>query len=82
MFSYKVCGITVAADGTEDDMVHCLKAGQPCAAGKDVLQQARVTEAVVAMEEEEDEGETFENENLIEEDGSDDEVERNENVEE
>lgn len=72
----------MAADGTEDDMIHCLKEGQPCAAGREMLQQARVsvTEAVVAMEEEEDEGETFDNENLIEEYGSDDEVEEDDEV--
>ncbi|KAL7381452.1 hypothetical protein ABVT39_005702 [Epinephelus coioides] len=53
--------------------------GCDCASGKDLLQQARLAEAVVEEEEEEDEGETFDNKHLIEEDGSDDEVDEMDN---
>ena len=35
--SFKCCGLNLANDGTEDDNIHCLKKGQPCAAGKEKL---------------------------------------------
>ena len=31
--SFRICAITVATDGSEDDQIHCLKEGQPCHAG-------------------------------------------------
>ncbi|KAL7382417.1 hypothetical protein ABVT39_021878 [Epinephelus coioides] len=39
--SFKVCGLSVKSDGSEDDLIACFKEGQPCAAGRDMLTQAR-----------------------------------------
>ena len=36
--SFKHCGLTVATDGSEDHLIHCLKPSQPCAAGFTQLQ--------------------------------------------
>jgi hypothetical protein len=33
------CGITTNIDGSDDHEIHCFKAGEPCAAGKSVLQE-------------------------------------------
>ena len=34
---FKHCTLTVAADGSEDLLIHCLKPSRPCAAGLDRL---------------------------------------------
>ncbi|XP_033493159.2 uncharacterized protein LOC117263673 [Epinephelus lanceolatus] len=39
--SFKVCGLSVKSDGSEDDVIACFKEGQPCAAGRDMLTRAR-----------------------------------------
>ena len=36
-----VRGLTVAADGREDHLIHCFKEGEPCAAWREMLAQAR-----------------------------------------
>ena len=61
---FKVCGLTVAADGSEDHLIHCFKEGEPCAAGREMLAQARQGEQEdngEAEQQEEDEVEEFEN---------------------
>lgn len=35
--SFKHCTLTVAADGSEDLLIRCLKPNQPCAVGQDRL---------------------------------------------
>ena len=35
--SFKSCGLNINVDGSEDDVIHCLKQAQPCAAGRDML---------------------------------------------
>ncbi len=75
--SFKVCGLTLAADGKDNDLIHCFKEGQPCAAGREMLAWARQREMagveegeMVEMEEEEnDSEEEFENEFVVEDDG-------------
>ncbi|KAK0153246.1 DNA (cytosine-5)-methyltransferase 3A [Merluccius polli] len=47
ILSFKVCGLTVAADGSEDHLIHRFKEGEPCASGP---------ELVDVGEEEEEEG--------------------------
>ncbi|KAL2091434.1 hypothetical protein ACEWY4_013697 [Coilia grayii] len=73
--SFKECGLTVAPDGSEDHFIHCFKEGEPCAAGKAMLVQARQGLQVDdgEAEQQEDEGEEFENE-LVVEDDDDEEV--------
>lgn len=62
-----MCGLTVAADGSEDHLIHCFKEGQPCQAGRDLLVRAR-GEAAEAFEEEHesDEEQEFKNKLVIE----------------
>ena len=51
--------------GSEDHLIHCLNKAEPCAAGRDMLAQARQGEQEddgEAEQQEEDEGEEFENE--------------------
>ena len=59
--SFKVCGLTLKDDGSEDDLIHCFKTGQPCAAGRDALAQLRQrgdeNRTQVAQDEENDEEE-------------------------
>ena len=35
--SMKSCGLALAIDGTQDDLISCFKEGKKCAAGKDLL---------------------------------------------
>ena len=59
-----MCGLTVAADGSEDHLIHCFKEGESCAAGREKLAQARRGEQEddgEAEQPEEQEGEEFEN---------------------
>ena len=35
--SFKSCGLNINVDGSEDDVIHCLKQAQPCAAGREML---------------------------------------------
>ena len=37
--SFKSCAITTRVDGSEDDVIHCFKENQPCAAGRSLLAQ-------------------------------------------
>ncbi|KAH7711885.1 pogo transposable element with KRAB domain-like protein [Aphelenchoides avenae] len=39
--SFKACGISTALDGSEDDLIHCLKEGNGMPNGVDSLVQAR-----------------------------------------
>ena len=34
---FKFCGLNLVNDGTEDDLIHCLKKGQLCEAGRQKL---------------------------------------------
>ncbi|GAA6077977.1 zinc finger protein 540-like [Tachysurus ichikawai] len=72
--SFKVCGLTVASDGSEDHLIHCFKEREPCASGRELLVQARQAELAEAGEgevEESDE-EEFANELVIEDRRDDD----------
>ncbi|KAL7073191.1 hypothetical protein ACQ4LE_007554 [Meloidogyne hapla] len=40
--SFKVCGITNAADGTEDNEINCFKPDGPVPNGRELLRQARI----------------------------------------
>jgi len=54
--SFKTCGITNAVDGSEDDVISCLKDGYPCEKGKYLLQASREAQEQELIEcEEEDE---------------------------
>ena len=59
-----MCGLNVAADGSEDHLIHCFKKGEPCAAGREMLAQARQEKQQEddgeAEQQEEDEGKEFE----------------------
>ena len=73
---FKVCGLTVAADGSEDHLIHCFNEGEPYAAGREMLAQARQGEQEdngEAEKQEEDEGEEFENELVVGDDDDDEE---------
>ncbi|XP_061880116.1 uncharacterized protein LOC133631936 [Entelurus aequoreus] len=68
----EVCGLTVAADGSEDQLIYCFKEGQPCQAGREMLLRARQQAAAVLQEEEEsDEEQQFLNELVIEKEDDD-----------
>ena len=70
-----------AADGSEDHLIHCFKEGEPCAAGREMLAQARQGEQEdngEAEQQEEDDGEEFENELVVEDDDDDYEEEEEE----
>ncbi len=41
--SFLSCAITTSTDGSDDHEIHCLKPGQPCEAGRQVLQQEMAT---------------------------------------
>ncbi|XP_070786398.1 major centromere autoantigen B-like [Enoplosus armatus] len=75
--SFKVCGLSVKSDGSEDDLILCFREGQPCAAGREALtrvrQQSRENRCQAAQEEE-DEEELFNNELVV---LDDDEEEKN-----
>ena len=44
---FKSCALTLAVDGSEDELIHCLKPSQPCHSGlaqlKEVQQQLQQT---------------------------------------
>uniref|UniRef100_A0A915ES08 Uncharacterized protein n=1 Tax=Ditylenchus dipsaci TaxID=166011 RepID=A0A915ES08_9BILA len=42
--SFKVCGLTNAGDGSEDDFIHCFKAHVPIPEGFEMLKEARAME--------------------------------------
>ncbi|XP_044043446.1 uncharacterized protein LOC122871912 [Siniperca chuatsi] len=80
--SFKVCGLSVKSDGSEDDLILCFREGQPCAAGREALarrrQQSRENRCEAAQEEEEeDEEELFNNELVV---LDDEEEENNDNA--
>lgn len=66
--SFKVCGITVALDGSEDQEISVFKAGRGCEGGLDMLKDAMV-EADQKMEED-----PYEEEHLLVDSDDDDEV--------
>lgn len=79
--SFKVCGLSVKSDGSEDHLIVCFREGQPCAAGREALTQVRQQsweDHGQAAEEEEDEEELFNNELVV----LDDEEEEEEVVKE
>uniref|UniRef100_A0A915ENU7 Uncharacterized protein n=1 Tax=Ditylenchus dipsaci TaxID=166011 RepID=A0A915ENU7_9BILA len=41
---FKVCGLTNAGDGSEDDFIHCFKAHGPIPEGFEMLKEARAME--------------------------------------
>ena len=53
--SFKVCGMTVAVDGTEDDSISCMKEGRPAAAAK----PAFLTASQALLESEDDSTDPF-----------------------
>ncbi|KAM3616613.1 uncharacterized protein V6R79_020854 [Siganus canaliculatus] len=68
--SFKVCGLTVAADGSEDHLIHCFKEGEPCASGRKLLAEARQSGMADVGEgaDEENDEEEFYNELVVEDD--------------
>lgn len=78
--SFKVCGLSVRSDGSEDDLIVCFREGQPCAGRRDALarrRQSRRENRCQAARDEEDEEELFNNELVVlddeeEDDGDDD----------
>ncbi len=66
--SFKVCGLSVKSDGSEDDLILCFREGQPCAAGREALSQIRPQSQEnrsQAAQGEEDEEELFNNELVV-----------------
>ena len=54
----------MAADGSEDHLIHCFKEGEPCASGREPLVQARqgeLAEVGEGEDEKNDEEEEFNN---------------------
>uniref|UniRef100_A0A915DC97 DDE-1 domain-containing protein n=1 Tax=Ditylenchus dipsaci TaxID=166011 RepID=A0A915DC97_9BILA len=51
---FKVCGLTDAGDGSEDDFIHCFKAHGPIPEGLEMLKEARAMETAAEVSEEED----------------------------
>ena len=73
--SFKVCGLSVNTDGSEDDLILCFREGQPCAAGREALVRVRQQDRENRREaprEEEDEDELFNNELVVLDDGGED----------
>jgi len=35
--SFSSCALNLPVDGSKDDMIHCLKEGQPCSSGRSML---------------------------------------------
>ncbi len=55
--SFRVCGLSVKTDGSEDDLILCFREGQRCAVGREALRQLRLQSAEnrhKAAEDEED----------------------------
>ncbi|KAG7255433.1 hypothetical protein CRUP_038017 [Coryphaenoides rupestris] len=75
--SFKVCGQSVKTDGSEDNLIHCFKEGQPCAAGQEALTQLhqRYQENRQAAEDEEDEEQLLNNELVVLDDVDDEDAE-------
>ncbi|XP_044028000.1 uncharacterized protein LOC122864529 [Siniperca chuatsi] len=74
--SFKVCGLSVRTDGSEDDLILCFREGQPCAAGREALTQLRQRSRenrCEAAQEEEDEEELLNNEFAFLDDDDDEE---------
>ena len=36
--SFISCALNLPIDGSQDDSIHCLKVGQPCSSGREILQ--------------------------------------------
>lgn len=89
--SFKICALTTNPDGSEDELIQCVKAGEPCRGAWDILMQIRDQELVdnqmvnSFQQLEIDEDQTAQNEGLIEdsdEDISDSEENDNEESDE
>ncbi len=66
--SFKVCGLSVKPDGSEDDLILCFRKGQPCAAGREDLTEVRqrsMENQCQAALDEEDEEELLNNELVV-----------------
>ncbi|XP_051246668.1 zinc finger and SCAN domain-containing protein 12 [Dicentrarchus labrax] len=66
--SFKVCGLSVKSDGSEDDLILCFQEGQPCDAGREALAQVRqrsLENQCQTAQDEEDEEELFNNELVV-----------------
>ncbi|XP_031733914.1 uncharacterized protein LOC116400282 isoform X1 [Anarrhichthys ocellatus] len=63
--SFKVCGLSVKRDGSEDHLVLCFGDGQPCSAGRDQLTRVRQQNQNDQEEDQEDEEELFNNELVV-----------------
>ena len=81
--SFMSCAITTATDGSDDDKIHCFKAGQPCEAGRSILKDENEKLTTISDAEDpfadsdyvEDEEETNNNEICIDEKFDDDDDE-------
>ncbi|KAI1713784.1 pogo transposable element with KRAB domain [Ditylenchus destructor] len=59
--SFKVCGIITATDGSEDDLIHCMKPEGSVPSARDLLRKARNSEVQLVVQEELDEEEDYNN---------------------
>ncbi|KAI1715068.1 brinker DNA-binding domain-containing protein [Ditylenchus destructor] len=60
--SFKVCGIIITAtDGSEDDLIHCMKPEGSVPSARDLLRKARGSEVQLLIQEELDEEEDYNN---------------------
>ena len=67
--SFKCCGLTIDVSGDEDNLIHCLKEGEPCRPAWQMLQNFR-TESYEELEQiiEDDDEQLELNEIVVDED--------------
>ncbi|CAJ1082921.1 Pogo transposable element with KRAB domain [Xyrichtys novacula] len=66
--SFRVCGLALKSDGSEDHLIHCFKEGQPCSSGREALKQLRQRGqegSITAPLDEEEDQELFCNELVV-----------------
>ncbi len=67
--SFKVCGVSTAVDGSEDDLIHAFKPDGPCPQGRELLEEAMNTDdSSVPPVDEEDRAENAHNAGDVESD--------------
>lgn len=75
--SFKVCGLSVRSDGSEDELIVCFRKGQLCAGGGDALARLRQSRGCQAVQDDEDddadEDELFNNELVVLDDDEEEE---------
>ncbi|KAJ8283220.1 hypothetical protein COCON_G00020700 [Conger conger] len=82
--SFKVCGLSLKTDGSEDDLILCFREGQACAAGREALAQLRQRgqeNHTQDAQDEADEEQLLNNELVVLDDDDDDDDDGEEGVE-